>query len=110
MTKEIRMSNDQAVAFFGIRISSFFRHLEFVIRHLPAFILMTVFASAAAAAKPAPKSDATIQKLLQEVPLIDGHNDLPWQFHKRSNDLSTINLNRENRDLKPPVVCVLAAD
>jgi membrane dipeptidase len=45
-----------------------------------------------------------IRKLLREVPLIDGHNDLPWQFHKRSNDLSTIDLNRVNHDLKPPVV------
>src|SRR5205823_12094451 len=50
------------------------------------------------------KSAATIREILRDSPLIDGHNDLPWQFHKRSNDLSTINLNRENRDLKPPVL------
>jgi membrane dipeptidase len=54
--------------------------------------------------KPDTRALAEVPKLLREVPLIDGHNDLPWQFQKRSNDLSTIDLNRINRDLKPPVV------
>src|ERR1041385_2089372 len=47
---------------------------------------------------------AHVRTLLRAVPLIDGHNDLPWQFRKRSNDLSAINLAVDNRGLKPAVV------
>jgi membrane dipeptidase len=47
---------------------------------------------------------AQVHKILQRVPLIDGHNDLPWQYHKRSNDLSTIDLNQNTSGLKPKVV------
>lgn len=33
-------------------------------------------------------------RLMAETPLIDGHNDLPWQMRKRfNNQLSTVNLN-----------------
>jgi membrane dipeptidase len=36
---------------------------------------------------------ASIDELLSEVPLIDGHNDLPWQmFTRRQNKLETIDL------------------
>src|SRR5437879_257399 len=107
MTNEARISNDELIpsrcgfSTFGLRHSDFFRHLAFVIRHSPILALMT---SVAVAADSSAKSAATIREILREVPLIDGHNDLPWQFHKRSNDLSAIDLNRENRDLKPPVV------
>src|SRR5262249_46622109 len=41
-----------------------------------------------------------IKKLLREVPLIDGHNDLPWQYRKHSNDFGTINLTGDTRPLK----------
>jgi membrane dipeptidase len=44
-----------------------------------------------------------VRKLLRETPLIDGHNDLPWQYHKRSNDLSSIDLTIDNRKLIPPL-------
>jgi membrane dipeptidase len=44
-----------------------------------------------------------VLKLLQEVPLIDGHNDLPWQFHKRGGDLNAIDLRVDNRNAKPPL-------
>src|ERR1044071_4660027 len=103
MTKEARMTNDEpdSARFSsincGIRHSSFFRHLKFVIRHFPTFLLMSTVAVAANASG---KSETTVREILREVPLIDGHNDLPWQFHKRSNDLTTIDLNRVNRDVK----------
>jgi membrane dipeptidase len=51
-----------------------------------------------------PATLAELRQLLSEVPLIDGHNDLPWQYRKRSNDLSAINLARDNSKLHPPVV------
>jgi membrane dipeptidase len=45
---------------------------------------------------------AQVHKILREVPLIDGHNDVPWQFRKRSNDFSTIDLN-DTCKLTPPM-------
>lgn len=42
-----------------------------------------------------------ILEILQEVPLIDGHNDLPWQFRKRGGDLNVIDLRVNNRGTKP---------
>jgi membrane dipeptidase len=48
-------------------------------------------------------TQAEILKLLQEVPLIDGHNDLPWQFRKRGGDLNAIDLRVNNRGAKPPL-------
>jgi membrane dipeptidase len=44
---------------------------------------------------------AEVRQLLREVPLIDGHNDLPWQFRKRGGDLSAIDLRVNNRNAKP---------
>ena len=46
----------------------------------------------------------TVRQLLREVPLIDGHNDLPWQYRKRTNDFSAIDLTRDTSKLNPPVV------
>ena len=36
------------------------------------------------------------------VPLIDGHNDLPWQFHKQHNDLTTVDLRQGSHQLPQP--------
>src|SRR5436190_19314096 len=44
-----------------------------------------------------------VRELLREVPLIDGHNDLPWQFRKRGGDLNVIDLRVNNRNAKPPL-------
>ena len=49
------------------------------------------------------KDMAEVQNLLRDVPLIDGHNDLPWQFHKRGGDLNAIDLRVNNRGIKPPL-------
>jgi membrane dipeptidase len=51
-----------------------------------------------------PATLAEVRRLLREVPLIDSHNDLPWQYRKRSNDLSAIDLSRDTSKLSPPVV------
>jgi len=50
-----------------------------------------------AAAEPAQASDATLgeraRALLREVPLVDGHNDLPWEMRKRVGyDLSKLDI------------------
>jgi membrane dipeptidase len=46
---------------------------------------------------------AEVRELLREVPLVDGHNDLPWQFRKRGGDLNAIDLRLNNRNAKPPL-------
>lgn len=49
-------------------------------------------AQAAPAAKPGPDR-AAIMKMLKTTPLIDGHNDLPWELRERfGGDLSKIDL------------------
>ena len=44
-------------------------------------------ADAAPPATPDPAALAAVRQLLRESPLIDGHNDLPWQYRKYNNDL-----------------------
>ena len=57
---------------------------------------------------PVPKPDAStlaeVRQLLRDVPLIDGHNDLPWQYRKRGNDFGAINLARDTSKLTPPLI------
>lgn len=45
-----------------------------------------------------------VRQLLREVPLIDGHNDLPWQYRRRSNDFSALDLTRDTSRLQPAMV------
>jgi membrane dipeptidase len=54
--------------------------------------------------RPNAESIGEVRQLLREVPLIDGHNDLPWQYRKRSNDFSAIDLARDTSQLTPPLV------
>ena len=73
-----------------------------------AIISMIAISGSAADPAPVPKPDAAtlaaVRQLLREVPLIDGHNDLPWQYRKRTNDLSAIDLARDTSKLSPAVV------
>jgi membrane dipeptidase len=55
-------------------------------------------------AKPDPATLAEVRQLLRKVPLIDGHNDLPWQYRGHSNDLSAIDLTRDTHELNSPLV------
>jgi len=69
---------------------------------------MIATSASAAAPAPVPKPDpatlAEVRQLLREVPLIDGHNDLPWQYRKRSNDFSAVDLSRDTSQLTPPLI------
>ena len=52
----------------------------------------------------APPADdlQTVRQLLKRVPLIDGHNDVPWQYRKRtSNDFSGLDLAHDTAELQP---------
>ena len=47
--------------------------------------------------------DARVARVLKSTPLIDGHNDLPWQFQRRSrNQLSGLNLRSDLSQLAQP--------
>ena len=44
-----------------------------------------------------------VEKIFKETPLIDGHNDIPWQFRRRvNNDLSQLDLGSDLSLLKNP--------
>lgn len=50
-----------------------------------------------------------ILQILRESPLIDGHNDLPWQYRKRFNDdISKLDLRADTSKLSPPMVTDIA--
>jgi len=47
---------------------------------------------------------ARIDRILRDVPLIDGHNDLPWQYRERAKDhLAQIDLRVDQTALTPPL-------
>src|SRR6184192_4067029 len=47
---------------------------------------------------------ARIDRILREVPLIDGHNDLPYQYEERAKDhLAQIDLRQDQSKLTPPL-------
>ncbi len=48
-------------------------------------------------------------RILREVPLIDGHNDLPWEFRQRvSNHLDKLDLAQDTRRLERPMMTDIA--
>lgn len=69
-----------------------------------AFLLLAVPAFAQTAT-PAPSAvDARIDRILRIAPLIDGHNDLPWQYEERvKNHLDRIDLRQDQSKLAPPL-------
>ena len=47
---------------------------------------------------------ARIDRILHDVPLIDGHNDLPWQYSERVKDhLAQIDIRQDQTKLTPPL-------
>src|ERR1043166_2372676 len=50
------------------------------------------------------QSNARVDRILREVPLIDGHNDLPWQYEERvKNHLAQIDIRQDQSKLTPPL-------
>jgi membrane dipeptidase len=48
--------------------------------------------------------DARVERILREVPLIDGHNDLPWQYRERvNNHMAKIDLRADQSGLEKPL-------
>lgn len=72
---------------------------------LVAFVWMT--AAMTAAEKP-DANLAIVRRLLREVPLIDGHNDVPWQYRKRKAGFDEVDLATDTAKLRPPMVTDIA--
>lgn len=71
-------------------------------RFLPSLLLCTFVLVAVSIAETPNLKRA--RALLNRVPVIDGHNDTPWQFRKRVNsDLNRINLNGDTSRMWPPM-------
>ncbi|HSL82330.1 MAG TPA: dipeptidase [Thermoanaerobaculia bacterium] len=83
---------------------------------LPGAVLAVLLLAAAAAgpaagvepeAVPEPPSQELVERaraILSEVPLIDGHNDAPWQYRERAgNRVSEIDLAADTSLLEPPM-------
>src|ERR1043166_6104977 len=71
---------------------------------MAAFVTLVAAQLSVAGPAPAKQTDAELdsqlRRILREVPLIDGHNDVPWQYRKRSNDFGAIDLAKDTRPLK----------
>ncbi len=70
-------------------------------RLLPAMALLVV--ASVTADEISPEYQRALE-LMAETPLIDGHNDLPWQYRSRvDNRLEAIDLNKDTSELNPPM-------
>lgn len=70
--------------------------------------ILMALAGAGAGRCAEPASDAVLmeraRKLLDQVPLVDGHNDLPWELRKRAqNHFDKIDLKGDTSKLDPPM-------
>jgi len=71
---------------------------------LAAFFLCLPIAVAVQSAAPTRAELARVDRILRGTPLIDGHNDLPWEIRSSFNsDLAAVDLNGDTRALTPPL-------
>jgi membrane dipeptidase len=85
------------------------------VKRLSAALLALTMAGAAHAASPAPPSEdalrARVDRVLAATPLIDGHNDLPWEIRMRVDSrLETLDLSRDQSALLNPEGTPLMTD
>jgi membrane dipeptidase len=75
-------------------------------------LLLALAASAVAsqvAAAPKASVEARVVRVLKAVPLIDGHNDLPWQYRERvADDVTKLDLAADQSGVKPALHTDLA--
>ena len=70
---------------------------------LKTLFCLLLFAASALAQTDA-EVNARVEKILREVPLIDGHNDLPWEYRQRvKNHLAEIDLRKDQSKLEKPL-------
>jgi membrane dipeptidase len=72
-----------------------------------AFALAAALLATPALAQPAPPTraeSARIERILKRTPLIDGHNDLPWEIRDSfGGDLSRVDIAGDTSTLTPPL-------
>src|SRR5438552_1813642 len=69
-------------------------------RHSKLVVLVLFLLATSAIAQ----TNARIDRILREVPLIDGHNDLPYQYEERAKDhLAQIDIRQDQSKLTPPL-------
>ncbi len=67
--------------------------------HRPAALAFLLLLSLPLAAQ-----DARVDAILRAVPLVDGHNDLPWQYRERvKNHLAQIDIRQDQSKLEKPL-------
>jgi len=60
--------------------------------------------SLAAAQEVSAQERARFERIVRRMPVIDGHNDLPWAIRSdHRNDLDAVDLNSDTRQLTPPL-------
>lgn len=65
---------------------------------------MTALPTLAAAQAPTAQERVRIERILHRTPLIDGHNDLPWEIReKHGNDVSSVDLMHDTSQLEHPL-------
>src|SRR3954466_10966134 len=70
----------------------------------PQAIALSLLFLAASAFAQSDAVGARVDRILREVPLIDGHNDLPYQYEERAKDhLAQIDIARDQSKLTPPL-------
>jgi len=67
---------------------------------IPLALIVTMTTAIHSADSPNDYLD-TVRALLRETPLIDGHNDVPWQYRKLSNNLAAVDFSADTSELKP---------
>jgi membrane dipeptidase len=66
-------------------------------------VALTLLLSLTTAAQPA-AIDPRVDRILAAVPLIDGHNDLPWEYRERVKDqLAKIDIGQDQSKLEKPL-------
>jgi membrane dipeptidase len=76
-----------------------------LIRHAAmGLTLASLFAPALAQSQSSTDAAARVERVLKHHPIIDGHNDLPWELRDRfDGDFSKIDLTSNTSKLPPPV-------
>jgi membrane dipeptidase len=71
----------------------------------PLVLLLTVNAGVAEEAKTDPALVERARRILREVPLMDGHNDVPWELRQRvTNHLDKLDLAQDTSRLEKPMM------
>ena len=75
---------------------------------LAALVLAFAFCMTAPATDNDAKRLIEVRQILRDSPLIDGHNDTPWQYRKRKAGFDAVDLASDTSKLKPPMVTDIA--